>query len=120
MEHIINETIHFTYIKFDGNRVYNYATSTLDVKVALKELKLFKKIVNAEKKQISNQLRDLRSKATNIKGVISLPSNKILSWARFGIRASQAVKTAPLEQWKSFWNNVLLECDRIQIQLEKL
>ena len=120
MEHLINETQSFSYIKFDGQSVYNYATSTLDVKIALKELRLFKKLINAEKKQVNNQLRDFRSKAANLKGIISLPKVKGLSWARFGVRAVQSFETAPLEQSKTFWNSVLLQCDRIQIQIEKL
>ena len=120
MEQLINETQSFSYIKFDGQSVYNYATSTLDAKIALKELRLFKKLINAEKKQVNNQLRDFRSKTANLKGMLSLPRAKILPWARFGIRAVQAVETAPLEQWKTFWNSVLLQCDRIQIQIEKL
>ena len=120
MEHIINETQNFTYIKFDGQTVHNYAGSTLDVKIALKELRLFKKIINAEKKQVNNQLRAFRSQSANVKGILSLPRGKILPWVRFGVRAAQALETAPMEQWKTFWNSVLLQCDRIEIQLEKL
>lgn len=119
MEHIINETQNFLFIKFDGQQLYNSASTNQDAKLAIKELRLFKRLINSEKKNINNQLRAMRARVANLKASTSLPI-KSLSWVRFGIRAVLANETQPLEDSKTFYNNILLQCDRIQYQLEQL
>ena len=39
---------------------------------------------------------------------------------RFGVRAGTALATLPLENQKSLYNSLLLQCDRVQIDIERL
>lgn len=120
MQHIINETQPFDYIKFDGQSIHNFVSNSSDVKIAIKELRLLKKLLNADKKHINNQLRNIRSTGSAVKSGLSFPSRgKFMSAVRWGTRLAIMSETQPLEQWKTYYNNLLLECDRIQIQLEK-
>jgi hypothetical protein len=121
LAHLIEETHNFSYIKFDGATVYHYVTNSADVPHAIKELKFFKKILNADKRNISDQLRTIRANVAGTKGLMSVPSRSgIVKGLRFGIRAGTAFATLPLENMKSLYNSLLLQCDRIQIDIERL
>ena len=121
LEHLIQETQNFSYIKFDGATVYHCAASSTDTPLAIKELRFFKKILNADKKNISDQLRTIRANIAGIKGGMSVPvRGSFAKWARYGVRAGLASATLPLENQKSLYNSLLLQCDRIQIDIERL
>ena len=120
LEHLIQETNNFSYIKFDGATVYHFVSNATEVPVALKELKFFKKVLNADKKQISDQLRTIRANVAGVKGLASLPGRSgFLKGARYAIRAGTSVATLPMENQKSLYNALLLQCDRIQIEIER-
>ena len=120
LEHLIQETQNFYYIKFDGASVYHYVNNSNDVPIALKELRFFKKILNADKKNISDQLRTVRANVAGVKGITSIPSRSGLAQGvRFGIRAASVMATMPLENQKSLYNSLLLQCDRVQIEIER-
>jgi hypothetical protein len=121
LEHLIQETTNFSYIKFDGATVYHVASNTTDAPVALKELRFFKKVLNADKKQISDQLRTVRANVAGVKGLASFPGGSgFLKGARYALRAGVAGATLPLENQKSLYNSLLLQCDRVQIDIERL
>ncbi len=120
LEHLIQETNNFSYIKFDGATVYHFVSNSSEVPTALKELKFFKKILNADKKSISDQLRTIRANVAGVTGLASLPSRSgILKGARYAIRAGTSMATLPLENQKSLYNSLLLQCDRVQIEIER-
>lgn len=121
MENVTKYSDSFSYIKFNGNQLQNLATNSQEAKIALKELRLFKKLVNAEKRHVSNQLRSIRAHGAAVKNNISLPfGNKVMKYVRFATRLEITRNTAPLEGLKTYWNEVLLRCDIIQIDLEKI
>jgi hypothetical protein len=121
LEHLIRETNNFSYIKFDGDTVYHVASNTTDAPVALKELRFFKKVLNSDKKQISDQLRTIRANVAGVKGLASLPGRSgFLKGARYLVRAGTSAATLPLENQKSLYNSLLLQCDRVQIDIERL
>ena len=121
MEHLIQETTNFSYIKFDGATIYHLVSNSTDAPVALKELRFFKKVLNADKKQISDQLRTVRANVAGVKGLASLPGRSgFLKGARYLVRAGTSVATLPLENQKSLYNSLLLQCDRVQIDIERL
>ena len=121
LEHLIQETQNFSYIKFDGATVYHYASNATDAPLAIKELKFFKKILNADKRNISDQLRTIRANIAGTKGLMSIPSRSgLVKGLRFGVRAGTALATLPLENQKSLYNSLLLQCDRVQIDIERL
>jgi hypothetical protein len=120
LEHLIQETNNFSYIKFDGATVCHFVSNITDVPVALKELKFFKKVLNADKKQISDQLRTIRANVAGVKGLASFPGRSgLLKGARYAIRAGTSAATLPLENQKSLYNSLLLQCDRVQIEIER-
>jgi hypothetical protein len=121
LEHLIQETNNFSYIKFNGALLCHYVTNTTEVPLALKELKFFKKVLNADKKSISDQLRTIRANVSGVKGVTSIPSrSKLMKGVRYGIRAATSFATVPLENQKSLYNSLLLQCDRVQIEIERI
>lgn len=121
LEHLIQETQNFSYIKFDGETVYHYASNSTNSTLAIKELKFFKKILNADKRNISDQLRTIRANIAGTKGLMSIPSHSgLVKGLRFGVRAGTALATLPLENQKSLYNSLLLQCDRVQIDIERL
>ena len=120
LEHLIQETHNFSYIKFDGATIYHYVSSAADAPIAIKELKFFKKILNADKKNISDQLRAIRANVAGAKGLMSIPSRSgLVNGIKFGVRAGTAMATLPLENQKTLYNSLLLQCDRVQIELER-
>ena len=121
LEHLIQETQNFSYIQFDGRTVITTANNANDAKIALKELRILKKLVNAEKKSLNNELRDTRAKAASLKATFSTPRrSKVLMWSRWAIRVGSYSVTDPLEDRKTEYNTLLLECDKIQLMLERL
>jgi hypothetical protein len=121
LEHLIQETSNFSYIKFDGATVYHYASTSADAPQAIKELKFFRKVLNADKKNISDQLRTIRANVAGAKGLMSIPSRSgLVKGVRFGVRAATSLSTLPLENQKSLYNSLLLQCDRVQIDIERL
>jgi len=121
LEHLIQETHKFSYIKFDGSTVYHCAATSTDAPLAIKELKFFRKILNADKRNISDQLRTIRANVAGAKGLTSFSSrSSIVKGVRFGIRAGSSMITLPLENQKSLYNSLLLQCDRVQIDIERL
>ena len=121
LEHLIQETHNFSYIKFDGSTIYHCAAISTDAPLAIKELKFFRKILNADKRNISDQLRTIRANVAGAKGLTSFSSrSSIVKGVRFGIRASSSMITLPLENQKSLYNSLLLQCDRVQIDIERL
>jgi len=121
LEHLIQETQNFSYIKFDGSTVYHCVSTSVDAPLAIKELKFFKKILNADKKAISDELRTIRANIAGAKGLISTPHRSgLVKGIRYGVRAGTALVTLPLENQKSLYNSLLLQCDRVQIDIEKL
>jgi hypothetical protein len=120
LEHLIQETNNFSYIKFDGATVYHFVSNSSEVPTALKELKFFKKVLNADKKSISDQLRTIRANVAGVKGLASLPGRSgLLKGARYAIRAGTSMATLPLENQKSLYNSLSLQCDRVQIEIER-
>lgn len=127
MNEIITTTTNFQFIKFDGQHIYNLTNSSADKFIALKELRLLKKLINAEKRNINIQIREQRAAVAPLRLGTSIPKRGLgkviglaLSWAKFGVRASSEYKVNPLQNSKTFCESLLLECDYLEVQLNNL
>ena len=124
---IVTYTDQFRFIKFDGQNIINQTQNSFEKNPAIKELRLLKKMINAEKKSLNIQIREQKASLSGVRLGTAFPKRGLgkaigmaFAWARFGIRVHAESQNNSLQQWKTFYDHLLLRCDYLEIEINNL